>query len=103
MPVFIHIGIDFSLTYREFIKSLVTLAFYAFLIFLLNWVTGANYMHLGKFNPLDIPFLPDIFTVWPWSYPRFVGVGIILLHIVYLSFISLKTTSKKVLHSKNKL
>jgi hypothetical protein len=43
-------------------------------------------MHLGQNNPLEIPFLPASFTVWPWTFPSFVGVGIILLHLAYLIF-----------------
>ena len=66
--------------------SMATLAGYAFLIFLVDWATGANYMHLGQHNPLEIPFLPKSFTVWPWTYPSFVAVGVILFHLAYLSF-----------------
>jgi hypothetical integral membrane protein (TIGR02206 family) len=85
-PVILQIGWEFRHTYREFVLSAVTLIGYAFLIFLLDWAIGANYMHLGQHNPLEIPFLPASFTVWPWSYPSFVAVGIILFHLAYLSF-----------------
>lgn len=87
IPIILQIGIGFRHNYREFLISMSSLAGYAFLIFLLDWATGANYMHLGRNNPLEIPFLPGNFTVWPWSYPSFVGVGIILLHLSFLSFI----------------
>ncbi|MFB6319015.1 YwaF family protein [Saccharicrinis sp. FJH54] len=83
IPIFMQIGLEFKHTYREFLLSIASLAGYAFFIFLLDWATGANYMHLGKHNPLDIGFLPSGFTAWPWSYPSFVGVGIILLHLAY--------------------
>lgn len=85
-PIFMHIGKEFRYSYREFLVSISALAAYAFLIFLLDWATGANYLHLGKHNPLEIPFLPAKLTQWPFTYPAFVGVGIILLHIVFVSF-----------------
>lgn len=86
IPFAIQIGREFKHTYKDFITSLATLAVYSFLIFLLNWATGANFMHLGQNNPLEIPFLPKSFTVWPYTYPSFVGVGLILLHFSYLGF-----------------
>ncbi|MFB6342307.1 YwaF family protein [Saccharicrinis sp. FJH62] len=84
IPIFMQIGLEFKHSYREFLVSIASLAGYALFIFFLDWATGANYMHLGKHNPLDIGFLPSSFTAWPWSYPSFVGVGIILLHLAYL-------------------
>ena len=54
--------------------------------------TGANYLHPGQHNPLEIPFLPKSFTAWPWSYPSFVAVGVVLLH---LSFLFLKWIERK--------
>jgi hypothetical integral membrane protein (TIGR02206 family) len=85
-PVILQVGWEFRHTYREFVVSMATLTGYAFLIFLLDWAIGANYMHLGQHNPLEIPFLPASFTVWPWSYPSFVAVGILLFHLAYFSF-----------------
>jgi hypothetical protein len=41
-------------------------------------------MHSGQHNPLEIPFLPASCTVWPWTYPSFEGVGIILFHLAFL-------------------
>ena len=84
MPVMLQIGWGFRHTYREFLTSMATLTGYAFLIFLVDWATGANYMHLGQHNPLEVPFLPKSFTVWPWTYPSFVAVGIILFHLAFL-------------------
>lgn len=86
MPIFVLIGRGYNIYYKEFLKSLASLAFYSFFIFLLDWATGANYMHLGPNNPLEIPFLPKSFTAWPYSYPSFVAVGIVLLHFAYFSF-----------------
>lgn len=86
LPIAISLTRGFKHTYREFWISIGALAGYSFLIFLLDWATGANYMHLGQHNPLEIPFLPASFTVWPWTYPSFVFVGIILFHIVFLGF-----------------
>jgi len=88
-PVMLQIGWDLRHTYREFIISSATLAGYAFLIFLLDWAIDANYMHLGRHNPLEIPFLPQAMTVWPWTYPSFILVGIILFHLAYLGFITI--------------
>ena len=85
-PIMVQIAWGFKHTYRGFLISMATLAGYAFLIFLVDWATGANYMHLGQHNPLEIPFLPKSFTVWPWTYPSFVAVGVILFHLAYLSF-----------------
>lgn len=86
IPIVLQIGWGFKHTYKGFIQSVGGLLVWSFLIFLLDWATGANYMHLGQNNPLEIPFLPASFTVWPWSYPSFVGVGIVLFHLAYLSF-----------------
>jgi len=41
---------------------------------------------LGPNNPLEVPFLSASFTVWPWSFPSFAVVGVILLHQAYLGF-----------------
>jgi hypothetical integral membrane protein (TIGR02206 family) len=84
MPIMLQIGWDFKHTYHEFLLSMATLTGYAFLIFLVDWATGANYMHLGQHNPLEVPFLPASCTVWPWTYPSFVGVGIVLFHLAFL-------------------
>ncbi len=86
VPVVLHIGLEFKHDYGTFLKSCASLAVYAFIIFLVNWATGANYMHLGKHNPLEVTFLPEQITAWPYSYPSFVAVGFILLHLVYISF-----------------
>jgi len=95
-PIICQIGWEFKHTYREFVLSMATLTGYAFLIFLLDWVTGANYMHLGQHNPLEVPFLPASFTVWPWSYPSFVAVGIVLFHLVFLSLKLLEKSGRRV-------
>ncbi|MFZ5941125.1 MAG: TIGR02206 family membrane protein [Bacteroidota bacterium] len=94
-PVIFQIGWGYQHNYRRFLASIGTLTVYAFLIFLVDWATGANYMHLGQHNPLAIPFLPASFTVWPWSYPSFVGVGLILLHLGYVGFKWLETAEIK--------
>lgn len=86
MPIFLQIGLGFKHKYREFLLSLSSLAVYSFLIFLFDWATNTNYLYLGTNSVLEIPFLPASFTVWPWVYPSFAGVGIILLHLAYLSF-----------------
>lgn len=91
IPIFLQIGMGFKHRYRDFLFSTGTLIVYAFIIFLLDWATGANYMHLGQHNPLEIPFLPVAFAVWPWTYPSFVIVGLILFHI---TFIGLKLLEK---------
>jgi hypothetical integral membrane protein (TIGR02206 family) len=85
-PVFMQIGREYKHSYREFLFSLSSLAAYTLLIFFLDWATGANYMHLGKHNLLEVGFLPKSFTTWPWSLPSFMGVGIVLLHLAYLGF-----------------
>jgi hypothetical integral membrane protein (TIGR02206 family) len=85
IPIFLQIGYRFKLTYRGFLVSMGSLAAYAFVIFLFDWATGANFMYLGQENPLEVPFLPNSFTAWPWVYPSFVGVGIVLLHLAFLS------------------
>jgi len=85
-PIVVQIGWEYRHTYREFFTSMVSLIGYAGIIFLVDWATGANYMHLGRYNPLEIPFLPASFTVWPWSYPSFVAVGIVLFHLAYTGF-----------------
>jgi uncharacterized membrane protein YwaF len=73
-------------TFRGFLISMSTLIGYAFLIFLFDWATGANYMHLGQHNPMEVPFFPASYTVWPRTYPSFVEVGIILFPLAYLGF-----------------
>jgi uncharacterized membrane protein YwaF len=95
MPVILQIGRDYKHNYREFTISWLSLGAWAFVIFLLDWATGANYMHLGRNNPMEIPFLPASFTVWPWSFPSFVGVGIILLHVSYFSFSRMHRGNRK--------
>lgn len=96
IPIIIQIGKGFNHNYREFFTSMSSLAAYAFIIFLLDWGTGANYMHLGKENPLEIPFLPASFTVWPWSYPSFVAVGIVLLHLAFLTFMLMERRKRTI-------
>lgn len=86
VPMVFQIGLGWKHNYRTFAYSMATLASYAFIIFLANWATGANYMHLGQNNPTAITFLPESFVKWPYSYPSFVGVGIVMLHIAYFTF-----------------
>lgn len=87
MPIFLFIGKQTELKSSTYLKSVITLAVYACLIFLLDWATGANYMHLGQNNPLEIPFLPERFTQWPLTLPTFIAVGLILLYFTYLCFL----------------
>ncbi len=89
VPVFIQIGKGYEHKYPEFLKSLTALALWTLFIFFLDWVSRANFLYLGKNNILEVPFLPKSFTVWPWSLPSFAVVGIILLHLAYLSFLLL--------------
>lgn len=93
VPIYLQITMNFKHTYRGFLVSLSSLAGWAVIIFLLDWATGANYMHLGQHNPNSIPFLPKSFTQWPYSLPSFSGVGIILLHLAYLSLNRLSKTN----------
>lgn len=85
-PIFVFIGKGYSFKYSMFLKSMAGLIGYSFLIFIANWILGTNYLHLGKNNPLPVPFLPDQLTIWPWTYPSFVVVGILLFHIIFLVF-----------------
>jgi len=94
-PIMAQIAWGYRHTYREFFQSMITLTGYAFLIFLLDWATGANYMHLGQHNPLEIPFLPARLTVWPWTYPSFVAVGIVLFHLAYFGLKALERNTLK--------
>jgi hypothetical integral membrane protein (TIGR02206 family) len=93
-PIVFQIGWGYRHSYPNFIKSLYTLAVYALAIFLLDWAIGANYDELGPNNPLEVPFLPASFTVWPWSFPSFAVVGVILLHLAYISFKWLEKAEK---------
>ena len=85
-PIIFQIGWGYRHTYKEFLRSLAALAAWSVFIFLLDWAIGANYNELGPNNPLEVPFLPASFTVWPWSLPSFSVVGIILLHLAYGGF-----------------
>lgn len=84
------IGFEYRHTYPIFLRSIGGLVALSFAVFLLDWATGANFMYLGQNNPLAIPFLPKSFTTWPWSYPSFVGVGLIMLHMVYFGMKALE-------------
>lgn len=90
-PVVMNYAFGFRHNYKDFIKSLLTLAGWAVFIFFLNWATGANWLHLGQHNPLAIPFLPASFTDWPWVLPSFAGVGVILLHLAFVSLKAMET------------
>ena len=94
-PVVMQYAFGFRHSYSTFLKSLATLGAYAVFIFFVNWLTGANWLHLGQHNPLAIPFLPASFTEWPWVLPSFAGVGIILLHLAYLSFKLMENRTKQ--------
>ncbi|MDC7233317.1 MAG: YwaF family protein [Spirochaetales bacterium] len=84
LPLALYIGKGYSLNYRLFRRSMTALALYASFIFCVNWATGSNYFHLGKYNPLAIPFLPDSLTAWPLVLPTFITVGVVLIHVIYL-------------------
>lgn len=86
LPIFLIIGNGYHINYRLFLKSMFGLMGYAIVIFLANWAFNANFMHLGKHNPLPIPFLPGNFGIWPWTLPAFIIVGIIMFHITFLVF-----------------
>lgn len=89
LPIFLQIGRGYKHEYRIFLKSVATLAAWAFVIFLFDWATGANYMHLGQSNETPIPFLPDSMVRWPVIYPTFVVVGTSILHLIYWGFSSM--------------
>lgn len=83
LPIFMQVGRGYKHSYKTFLWASLVLASWAFLIFLLDWWTGANYMHLGQNNLTPIPFLPKAWTVWPWNYPSYTGTGVVLTHIAY--------------------
>lgn len=96
-PIFLIIGRGFYVSYKLFLQSMFTLMGYAFFIFLLNWALGTNYLHLGRYNPLPIPFLPYNLSEWPWTYPSFLVTGVILLHLLFLTYrmAGIKKTEEK--------
>ena len=95
-PIIFQIGWGYKHSYKILLRSIATLAVWAFITFLIDWAIGANYNELGPNNPLEVPFLPASFTVWPWSFPSFAVVGVILLHLAYLGFKWLERAEKPV-------
>ena len=55
-------------------------------IFFVDWAFNANFFYIGKDNDMAVPFLPDRLMEWPFVFPRFVGVGLIMLHGIFGSF-----------------
>lgn len=100
MPIFLQIGLGFKHSYPVFLRSIGALLILSAGIFLFNWATGWNYMHIGPSNELAVPFLPASFTVWPWSYPSFIGVGVILLHLAYISMVGISRRNSEIASTK---
>jgi uncharacterized membrane protein YwaF len=82
-PIFLFIAGEFEVKYREFAKSMAALLGYSAIIFLVNWAFTVNYLYIGPNNDLAVPFLPDSWLEWPYIYPSFIGVGLILFHGIY--------------------
>lgn len=92
IPFFFFIGYEYKISYKFFLKSLLTFAGYAVFIFFLNWATDSNYLHLGRNNSLAIPFLPGNLAVWPYTLASFSIVGILVLHLFYFIFKRIERT-----------
>lgn len=85
-PIFLFITGEFEFNYRDWAKSMAALIVYSGLIFLVNWALDTNYLYIGPNNELAVPFLPDSFLDWPAIWPSFIGVGLVLFHIIFAGF-----------------
>lgn len=85
-PVFLFIAGDYEVRYRDYVKSMAGLLALSGVVFLANWALGTNYMYIGPENEMAVPFLPDALMEWPIIYPSFIGVGLILFHIIFVGF-----------------
>lgn len=83
VPVFLALHGEMKMTYTQFSSSMAGLLALSFVIFVVDWITGANYMYIGPNSTLEVPFLPDALRAWPWSYPSFMTIGVVLLHGFY--------------------
>jgi len=85
-PIFLFVAGEFELRYREYVKSMAALVGYSGLIFLVNWALNVNYLYIGPDNDMAVPFLPDAWLVWPYIYPSFILVGLVLFHLIFAGF-----------------
>lgn len=85
-PVFLFIAGEIRFNYRQYAKSMAALVVYSGFMFFVNWIFSVNYLYIGPNNTMAVPFLPDSWLEWPFIYPSFVGVGVVLFHLIYLAF-----------------
>ena len=93
LPSVLVISGQIRLSYRLLWISSGILFCISAVIFALDWALDANWMYIGPHSSLEIPFLPVAFTEWPWSYPTFIGVCLLLFQVVYLCLRPLRPRS----------
>ncbi len=84
LPIFLALHGEMQMTYTQFLRSMGGLLALSAAVFVVDWWTGANYMYIGPNSTLEVPFIPEALRAWPWSYPTFMLIGVILLHGFYV-------------------
>jgi hypothetical integral membrane protein (TIGR02206 family) len=85
-PIFLFIAGEYEFQYRYALMSMGALLVVTAVIFFVDWAFNANFFYIGKDNDMAVPFLPDRLMEWPFVFPSFVGVGLIMLHGIFGSF-----------------
>jgi len=60
-PIFLFIAGEYEITYRDYLKSMAGLIAWSGVIFLADWITGANYMYIGQNSDMEVPFMRNYF------------------------------------------
>ncbi len=84
MPIFLFLTGDFRYDLRFHAWSLAGLIAWSLVIFFVNWGFDSNFMYSGPHNQTQVPFIPARFMIWPMNYFSYVGVGVILLSVIYV-------------------
>lgn len=84
-PIFLALRGEMRMNYIQFLQSMGGLVLLSAIVFLIDWVIGADYMYLGPNSTLEVPALPAAWREWPWSFPTFTAIGVVFLHLVYLA------------------
>jgi len=83
VPIFLFLTGEFRYDLRYHSRSVLGLAAWSLLIFLVNWAFDANYMYSGPHNETVVAFIPDRFMVWPLNFVSYLLIGVVLLSSIF--------------------
>ena len=83
VPLFLFLTGENRYDLEHHTRSMLGLAVWSLIVFIVNWVFDTNYMYSGPHNETVVPFIPARFMIWPLNYVSYLLVGLILLNGIY--------------------